>query len=280
MIFSMEPVSGDSQKIMESSMRVSVVIVTRNRGQLLQRAIDSVIAQDYRPIELVIVDNASDARPAIDAGDLAVTRHRNTSMLSASKNRNIGISLSTGEFVCFLDDDDIYLPGKISRLVALMGSHHVAYGNTRMQGPGGESMGICAGPPDLPSLMLWRYLHLNALMVRRSVLQSIRFDEDMTTYEDVDFVFRLLRSHRAAHCDDVLAVWHRDGRPDQLTARNWGRARANWLILCERFSPEINAHPMLARLYYRKMFLLAALRFQPFEALRFFTRFMRFGVMA
>ncbi len=262
---------------MTAAPLVSVVIVTRNREQLRARAVRSVVEQTYRPLELVIVDNASCEPVVPPPCDIPVRVHRNDSPLTASRNRNVGVDLATGEFVCFLDDDDYYLPQKIARLLEARGSREWVYANTQMLGAGALPIGLCTGPPVLNKLMRSRYVHLNSILVPRSILQQIRFDENMTTYEDIDFVFRLLRVHSATHCDCVVAVWNRDGRSDQLTQRKLRRSFANWLILCRKFAREIEGDELLARFYFHRMMLLSAACVHPLEAFKFLSRLLVFG---
>lgn len=256
---------------------VSVVIVTRDREQLLGRAVQSVVEQTHRPLELVIVDNASRHPLRAPTCDVPVRVYRNETAQTASRNRNVGVDIATGEFVCFLDDDDYYLPPKIARLLECRGSADWVYANTQMLGAGAAPIGICAGPPVLKKLMRSRYVHLNSILVPRSILQQIRFDQNMTTYEDIDFVFRLLRAHSATHCDCVLAVWNRDGRGDQLTQRKLRRSFANWLVLCRKFAVEIEGDEHLARFYFHRMMLLSAVCLHPLKVFEFLSRLLVFG---
>ena len=258
---------------------VSVIIITRNRADLFRRAIASIVAQDYRPIEIVVVDNVSDVPVTVDAGDLSCKIHRNATMLNLSANRNLGVSISSGSLVCFLDDDDYFLPRKLSLLVRGLDDVDLCYGNTRMVGPGGRTLGMCHGGGGLADLMLHRFVHPNSTLMRRAVLDDILFDPHLQTYEDVDFIFRVFRRFRVRHVDETVAIWSRDNRPDQLTQPNFPRAYRNWLILCEKHGSEIDRCGKLARFYYRKMFLLAILQRQPANALRYFWKFMLRGAI-
>ena len=259
---------------------ISVIVPTRNRPTLLQRAVDSIVAQTYRPIEIVIVDNASDAPVSVRSGDVPCIVHRNAQMLKAAPNRNLGASLCSGELVAFLDDDDTFMPSKFSLLVAAMDGVELCYGNTRMVGRDGRELGLGRGRGGIDKLMLRRYIHPNATLMRRKAFDAVRFDERMTTYEDVDFIFRFFLKYPIRHVDEIVAVWNRDGRPDQLTTRNLRRSYANWLILCERFALHIDCYPPVSRLYYRKMFLLALTQFEAGVALRYLSKFARYGLRA
>ena len=261
-----------------SAPLISVIIPTRNRPELLQRAVDSVVAQTWRPIELVIIDNASDVPVAVQAGDLACTIHRNSTMLKASANRNLGVELSRGELVAFLDDDDSIAPAKFSLLAHAMDGVELCYGNTRMVGHAGRELGLARGWGGIDELLHYRYIHPNATLMRRAAFQVVRFDERMTTYEDVDFIFRFFLKYPIRHVDEVVAVWNRDDRPDQLTTRDLARTYRNWLILCERFAAQIERYPRVSRFYYRKMFLLALTQLKVVVALRYLYKYARHGL--
>lgn len=243
---------------------VSVVIPTRNRPKLLARAVASVDAQSYPNIEIVIVDNFSDS--PLTERDIPA-RHpvkiiRRERMTLLPDNRNDGADQSAGEFICFLDDDDFYRPDKISEEAeALLAdpSLDFVYADTEQIGPNGEVMMRCEGPPEIHTFLRWRYIHMNALMLRRRTFEQVRFDPEMTTFEDVEFAGRLLRDFKGVHIPQVHAVWNRDDRPDQLTRRNWKRSYENWRRLCQRFDPEIRADKELRRFYHRKMFVLACM---------------------
>jgi len=104
---------------------VSVIIPTRNRKELLIRALKSVLCQVYESIEIIIVDdNSIDGTfPEIslkfqeDIGHHKIKIFRNEKLMGNAKTRNIGIRKSNGEYVAFLDDDDVWLPDKIDKQI-------------------------------------------------------------------------------------------------------------------------------------------------------------------
>ncbi len=106
---------------------VSVIVPTYNRAHLVTDALDSVLAQTYRPIELLVVDDGStdDTATALDEwrrrhGEHAefTLRTFQQSNRGAPAARNRGLIQSKGEFVQFLDSDDVLLPDKLARAVA------------------------------------------------------------------------------------------------------------------------------------------------------------------
>lgn len=110
---------------------VSVVTITRNRGNLIGRCIDSVLGQTYNNIEHIVVDGASD-----DNTDIVVSKYNDQRLKFIKLDSNwplqatmdYAISLCEGEYFTFLDSDDEYLPTKIEKQVALIQSLPEDYG--------------------------------------------------------------------------------------------------------------------------------------------------------
>jgi len=106
---------------------VSVIITTFNREDLLERAIRSVMAQDYQAIELIVVDDQSNdktamlierLRPECERRFVHFIYERNAQNRGSNFSRNRGYALASGHFVTGLDDDDYFLPERLSKLVA------------------------------------------------------------------------------------------------------------------------------------------------------------------
>lgn len=102
---------------------VSVVVPVHDGERYLAQALASIFAQDYRPIEVIVVDDgSSDASASIASGfpDLRLIRQDNAGVSAA---RNTGIAAARGAFVAFLDADDLWLPNKLSRHVTFHLQH-------------------------------------------------------------------------------------------------------------------------------------------------------------
>ena len=101
--------------------KVSVVIPTYQHAHFVAQAISSVLSQTYCDLEVIVVDDGStDDTQEIVAGfgeQIRVVQHEKNSGLSAA--RNTGIQLSRGEYVAFLDADDIWLPEKLEKQIPL-----------------------------------------------------------------------------------------------------------------------------------------------------------------
>lgn len=121
--------------------KVSVVVATYRRDQELRTALSSLAGQSYENLEIIVVDDNADAHwnkkvEAIFHDFRAMTRCTNIKLevnkvnMGSAKTRNIGVSLATGDYITFLDDDDVYLPDKVSKQAALMDEGEYDYSIT------------------------------------------------------------------------------------------------------------------------------------------------------
>lgn len=103
---------------------VSVVVLTWNREALLRETLGSILAQTYRDIEVLVVDNMSTDGTAAYLEDLAArderVRHvRHANEGSIARNRNVGVREAAAGWIAFCDDDDLWEPGKLARQMEL-----------------------------------------------------------------------------------------------------------------------------------------------------------------
>lgn len=198
---------------------VSVVIPTHNRLQLVAAAVQSVLIQP-ESCEVIVVDDGS-SPPVVAAGPLAhgaVRIVRNSVALGPSRARNIGLDQASGDFVAFLDDDDRWLPGKLTAALAAMERHPeagVVAHRTGFEAPA-ETAGL--SKPSVLTEPLRHFgthqtPHPDSLLLRTSMVGDVRFPEDMDAAEDVDFAIELARRTPFVMLDTVLAVHGPDDVP-------------------------------------------------------------------
>ena len=110
-------------------IKVSVIVPTHNRPHFLGRTIDSLLAQTYRDTEIIVVDdNAPDSPARADTQALMkeyekydnIIYVQNEKPIGGGPSRNEGIRVATGDYVTFLDDDDVYLPEKVETQLSFM----------------------------------------------------------------------------------------------------------------------------------------------------------------
>src|SRR6188768_2785618 len=124
-----------------SRPRVSAIIIFLNEECFLEEAIDSVMAQTFNDWELLLVDDGSiDASPDIarmfvrrNPRQVQYLTHPGRANRGMSASRNLGLGVASGEFIGFLDADDVWLPDKLEEQVAIMEHETTAamvYGRT------------------------------------------------------------------------------------------------------------------------------------------------------
>jgi glycosyltransferase involved in cell wall biosynthesis len=174
---------------------VSVIVCNHNYGGYVGEAIDSVFAQDYPEIELIVIDDGStdDSREVIAAH----TRGRENVRLHEQENRgivptrNLGLELAAGEFYLFLDSDNVLPPGYVSALVERAGTgFDVVYPDLEMFGD--EHFTREYPEFDLEEFKVLSFVD-SASLVRRAAIGDQRFDERLNrlTHEDYDFFLGL-----------------------------------------------------------------------------------------
>ena len=206
---------------------VSVIIPTYNRGWILSEAVDSVLAQEYRDFELIVVDDGStdNTREILQGyGDAVTVISQGNRGVSAARNR--GIVAAAGELIAFLDSDDLWLPAKLQRQVDFFTSHPEALINQT------EEVWIRRGRRVNPKkrhakaggMIFERSLELclvspSAVMVRRRLFDLVGpFDENLPACEDYDLWLRV-SSRYPVHLIKEALVVKRGGHGDQLSAR-------------------------------------------------------------
>jgi glycosyltransferase involved in cell wall biosynthesis len=217
---------------------VSAIIPTFNRAWSLGRAVDSVLAQTYRPLELIVVDDGSTDEtprlltPLAARGLIRLLRQPNRGVSAA---RNAGLATARGSLLAFLDSDDEWLPGKIEAQVefmeqnpdqVLVQTQERWFRGGRRVNPGLRHRKL-AGNIFIPSLERC-LISPSAVMLRRGLLaETGGFDEDLPAAEDYDLWLRVLARYPAGLIDRELVIRH-GGRPDQLSAQP---ALDRWRIL-------------------------------------------------
>ena len=200
---------------------VSVIIPTYGRSDSLPRTIQSVLNQTYDNVEIIVVDDndpVSEHRsmtesvmmPFLTCGKVKYIKHEKNKNGSAA--RNTGIRNSDGEFLMFLDDDDVFYPSKIqSQLDCLMSrdsSWAACY--TRYERRKGSSVFSRSSEKKEGALLkdaLSRNLLILAgsnLMVRRTaVLEVGGFDESFRRNQDLEFLVKILKRYKLAYVDEL-----------------------------------------------------------------------------
>ncbi|MDV2582163.1 glycosyltransferase family 2 protein [Alkalibacillus haloalkaliphilus] len=206
--------------------KVSVIIPTFSRPDSLPRAINSVLNQTYKNIEVIIVDDNdpnTDYRKQTEGvmkaflKDSRVKYVKHVRNLNGSAARNTGFRNSNGDLVMFLDDDDEFTNVKVESQVNDLTNRDDSWGAsyTKYVRKSGGRKVIVSKEKREGSLLkeeLKRNLFVHAgsnLMVRRSVFEELGgFDESFTRNQDVEFLVRLLKKYKLAYTDVYGLIVH------------------------------------------------------------------------
>ncbi|NKE34533.1 glycosyltransferase family 2 protein [Natronococcus sp. JC468] len=244
---------------------VSVIVPTYNREETVSRAIDSVLAQTYDELEVVVVDDGStdDTRSVLESYDDDRVRpiYHETNQ-GANVARNTGIEHARGKYVAFLDSDDEWRPEKLEAQLDVLEKRSeewvAAYCGFAFEltGPIDRLRGLAAsvlsraddrprmeGGTELIGEILADNVHTGAgstLIVRTDVAREVGgFDETLDRFQDPEFVLRILEVGKLAYVDEPLVVREETGTPPADTIR---RADEQYLSLyaedVDRFEAE------------------------------------------
>lgn len=194
--------------------RVSVVIPTHNRATSVRTAIDSVLKQTFQDFEILVVDDASedDTEASVRGiNDSRIRYFRHAVGKGDAGARNTGIRNSTGEYLAFLDDDDQWMPEKLSWQLAefekageLLG---LVFGGreTFFTATGRSSVARLEG--DVETQLRWFRITTSTVMIRRAGIERVGpFDEDILYCSDYDLWIRLWRAGFQIACIDQPLV--------------------------------------------------------------------------
>ncbi|MCD6584856.1 MAG: glycosyltransferase [Desulfobacteraceae bacterium] len=209
---------------------VSVIIPTYNRAWTLKKAIDSVLEQDYKNFELIVVDDGStdetEALVAAYAESIKFIQQPNSGVSAA---RNKGISMSSGSLIAFLDSDDSWYPEKLSAQIIFFNENPDALICQT------EEIWIRDGKkvnpkkkhqkPDgmifIPSLALC-LISPSAVMMRKNLFAKVDgFDESLPACEDYDLWLRITCRYPVHLIDTPLTI-KTGGHEDQLSTSTIG----------------------------------------------------------
>jgi len=183
---------------------VSVIIPAYNAEAFIAETLASVVAQTLTDIEIIVVDDGSRDGTARVVQSFPTVRYVHKTNGGVSAARNHGVSQARGEFIAFLDSDDIWHPDKLRQQVQAMREHPDSdLCRTRLSVHPANLPAIVSGKersdaphtlvPNLAPSFIDPYFTTSAVMVRKSAFERVQgFDTSLRIAEDVDFYLRLL----------------------------------------------------------------------------------------
>lgn len=194
---------------------VSVIIPTYNRANSLGRAIESVLNQTYQFLECIIVDDGSTdntgemVRRISDERVIYVRLDQNAGACHA---RNIGILKARGDYIAFQDSDDIWYEDKLEKELACIEEKNADVVFCQMYSKRYEKAKGIKFPGSfftqrkvtIRRILTRNFASTQTLLIRRSVLREIIFDEKLPRFQDWDLMIRLVKGYKVVYLKEIL----------------------------------------------------------------------------
>jgi glycosyltransferase involved in cell wall biosynthesis len=213
-------------------MKVSVIIPTFNRAAFLKEAIDSVLSQSYQDFELIVVDDGSTdlTQDVIREYPELTYIHQGNQGVSAARNR--GLQVATGEYVAFLDSDDLWVKEKLQVQMTWMEANpdSIACYTDEIWIRRGKRVNPMKKHQKYSGWIFDKCLPLciispSSILMHRALFQKVGlFDENLPVCEDYDLWLRIAKDY-PIHFIPMSLIIKRGGHPDQLSHKSWGNDR-------------------------------------------------------
>ncbi|MCW4024180.1 MAG: glycosyltransferase [Candidatus Bathyarchaeota archaeon] len=239
---------------------VSVILPTKNRSRFLEPAIKSVLSQTFKEFELIIIDAAStDNTSQVVNGfnDSRIKYLRQEKDEGVCAARTLGISKSKGDFVAFLDDDDLWLPKKINtQLTVFRGASNavgVVYCSSgyyiRMDEQVVKFHGASVSGNIFAQIVEKNIIgNCSGVMVRRECFSDVGlFDASLYAGEDWDMWIRLAKKYEFEPADGFQYMYRLHAHRASSRVNTYKRLNAVRIIL-KKFLPDIEALPQKNKL--------------------------------
>jgi glycosyltransferase involved in cell wall biosynthesis len=234
---------------MMSRPRVSAVIPTRNRPELLRRAVMSVLRQTVEELEVVVVVDGPDAETVTMLDGIDDARIRVITLsesVGGSDARNIGAQNAAGKWVALLDDDDEWMPEKCTVQLAMAeaaGERCLVVSNFIRRS---ETEGDVLRPSRLPAegepISEWLFsrecgFQTSSFFCSKSLFLEVPFASGLKGCQDLDWFLRVLaaRDVKLLICEQPLAVFYVAERRQSVSRVMDLKVRLDWGRSCRRY---------------------------------------------
>ena len=253
---------------------VSVIIPTYNSANFIAETIESVLSQTYQDWEMLIVDDGSSDNTLLVARSYKAKDSR-IKIFSLGHNsggpatpRNYGIRLAQGDYIAFLDSDDLWLPQKLQKQIRFLEENEdifLLYAQCIIQ-RGGEQLRIEPGRPKAGYIFNHLFIHFNIIDCLTVVMRNRReknvyfFDEDvrLISVEDYAMWLSIALKEKISFLSEPMAIYRI--HPNSISCdvlANFGRCR----LVLKKFCHLV---PLIVRMrayfnFYAKLIFIAAI---------------------
>ena len=246
---------------------VSIIIPTYNRARLLARALTSVIDQTFQDFEIIVADGSStDNTKEVALSFGQKVRYFNEEHTgSPASGRNLGLRNASGEYIAFLDSDDIWLPEKLKMQINYFKSnpeYGILYSNTAIIDENGKTTGkllIGKGHADegriFKSLLRKNFIPTHTVIMKREVFERIGYfneDPSIKGAEDYEYWLRASLQFDIGYMDMPLARYriHTGGASSEDISAAGPRQNVLRHLLGEGYEFRSDITDQIHRLYF------------------------------
>ena len=231
---------------------ISVVIPAYNRENTIERCINSVLAQTYDDIEVIVVDDcSSDSTVDIveSIQDSRIRLERLDKNAGAAVARNRGTQLATGDYIAYQDSDDYWYPNKLSKqLQYLVNSDSdiclcrlKRFGYGVHDDPLVPSRSIRGGVQTYNRVLIGSLFAMPAVLAKSDIAKSTLFDEDLHWHEDYEWSIRLAQNCKVVLLDEVLGEVYLQS--NSVSVRNIGYELDFYNHVIEKYPSVFDEYP-------------------------------------
>lgn len=265
------PLSRVSLQDLPERPLLSIIIPSYNMGRFIRATLDSILAQDYRPLEIVVMDGASkDDTVAVlrsygDCPELSWVSEPDRGIVEAV---NKGFARARGDVLAIQSADDCYLPGALARVVREFQSAPalgLVYGDTvKVDEAGREILKYRIGPFSLENLFLMKtWIPQPSAFFRRELLEAVGgWDERIPYAPDTDLWIRMAYRTEVRKIDEYLSQRRMHG--DQRDTQAWKIVR-DYTRMIEQSEDIRQSPPSLNRAAHAGIFLIR-IRYNPHQS--------------
>ena len=206
------------KKIYKNNPLVSIIMNCHNGEKFLEQSLSSILKQSYKNWELIFWDNKSNdgsKKKFLKIKDKRFNYFFSKKYNKLYKARNLAIKKSRGEYICFLDTDDIWKSNKLKKQVnflnknkksALVYTDYLIMKNSKIVGKISKSKSLYSG--EITQNLLDNYnIGILTIMIRKKILEKIKFNSKLDIIGDFDLMLKISRKYLIGSIQEALAVY-------------------------------------------------------------------------
>lgn len=236
---------------------VSIIIPTYNRAEHITKAVNSVLDQSYADLELIIVDDGSsdDTKERISMINDSRIKYIYQDNAGACVARNRGIEMAQGQYIAFLDSDDVWHLDKLEKQIKIIqekGADLVFSKYNRNESKKTKKGPIYYKEGFLEPVSSVYAIGTQTIIAKREVFEEFRFDEDMPRFQDLELLLRISQKYSMYCMDEALVEYNIT--PSSIS-KNPQKLYKAFVLMCEKHPDFISQYPQMAKQFSNLVFI-------------------------